>query len=204
MSAGAASSGTTAVAGTVPASVAGAGAPFEPRRRRRPRDRLWTAAAGGSEATGISTGRAPTLRRIAAPTSPSAQRTPDWLNTSTCHTTVPIVDAGCGGRFWVNVQRAEIVSPARNARGNFHDVQPHSATSATGTSMDPRPIAVDTTSAGGAYRGPWAPISACGDRSAVMPENRAMSASEIERPRVVHSPPSGSSSKERGCRSASL
>ena len=166
--------------------------------RRRLRDRVAVVSAG----PGAARGTPRSLRRTLAPISPSAQSVPSPLNTSTRQTTVPIVEAGKGGRFCVRVQRAEMVSPAWTAFGNFQLAHPHSATSATGVSMDPSPIAAATTNVGGANRTPCvAPASACGDKSEVIPENRAMSASVMVRPRVVHSPPSGSSSNERGCRS---
>src|SRR5260370_5712072 len=66
-------------------------------------------------------------------------------------------------------------------------------------SMVPNPTATATSNAGGATRAcPGAASIERGEKSPATPANSAISDSEMVRRRVVHSPPSGRSSKERG------
>jgi len=59
-------------------------------------------------------------------------------------------------------------------------------------SMVPRPMATATRRAGGAKRAPaWPASIASGEKSPATPAKSAISASEMVRRRVVHSPPSG-------------
>jgi hypothetical protein len=69
-------------------------------------------------------------------------------------------------------------------------------------SIEPRPTAIATRSAGGATR-PLVRVPSIerGEKSPATPANSAISASEMVRRRVVHSPPRGRSSKEIGSRS---
>jgi len=78
----------------------------------------------------------------------------------------------------------------------------HSATAGTGMSIEPRPTAIATRSAGGATR-PFrrVPSIVSGEKSPATAANSAISDSEMVRRRVVHSPPRGRSSKEIGSRS---
>ena len=78
----------------------------------------------------------------------------------------------------------------------------HSATEGTGMSIVPSPIATATRSAGGAKRAPaWETSMVRGEKSPASAPKSAISASEMVRRRVVHSPPRGMSSKEIGSRS---
>jgi hypothetical protein len=180
--------------------------PFGARRRRRRRG----APAGAcpedpaaATADGISArARAPESRLTLAPTSPSAQRAPSVVWTSTRHTTTADGAAPIGGRFWVKVQRAKMVSPAWTGRGNFQFSHSHSSTDGTGMSIEPSPTAIATTRAGGAVRFPWLASIVSGEKSPATPAKSATSASEMVRRRVVHSPPRGRSSKESGSSSA--
>ncbi len=131
------------------------------RRPRRLRDAgaawapstVWAGWAGWTGWAGW--GRAAwALRRTLAPTSPSAHNAPSAVWTSTRQTTMAVGAPPTGGRFWVRVQRAYMVSPARTGRGNFQFSHSHSATEGTGMSMVPRPIATATRRAGGAKRAP--------------------------------------------------
>src|SRR6266566_1339391 len=66
-------------------------------------------------------------------------------------------------------------------------------------SMVPRPTATATIRVGGARRAwPWPDSIESGEKSPEIPANSAISESEMVRRRVVHSPPNGRSSKERG------
>jgi hypothetical protein len=66
-------------------------------------------------------------------------------------------------------------------------------------SIVPRPTATATIRVGGARRAwPWPDSIERGEKSPEIPANRAISESEMVRRRVVHSPPRGRSSKERG------
>jgi hypothetical protein len=70
-------------------------------------------------------------------------------------------------------------------------------------SIVPRPTATATTRVGGATLGwAWPPSIERGEKSPETPTKSAISESEMVRRRVVHSPPRGRSSKERGSRSA--
>jgi hypothetical protein len=69
-------------------------------------------------------------------------------------------------------------------------------------SIVPSPIATATRSAGGAKRAPaWETSTVRGEKSPAIAPKSAISASEMVRRRVVHSPPRGRSSKEIGSRS---
>jgi hypothetical protein len=69
-------------------------------------------------------------------------------------------------------------------------------------SIEPRPTAIATRRAGGTTRLlPWLPSTVSGEKSPATPAKSAISASEMVRRRVVHSPPRGRSSKEIGSRS---
>jgi hypothetical protein len=178
----------------------GSCAPFAPRRRRLRRDDVaGTAAAGAAASWGRCRPSDPRL--TLAPTSPSAHSVPSTVWTSTRQTTIADGAPPTGGRFWVSVQRAKIVSPARTGRGNFQFSHSHSSTDGTGMSIDPRPTAMATTRAGGAERVPWSASMVSGEKSPATPAKSATSASEMVRLRVVHSPPRGRSSKESGSRS---
>jgi hypothetical protein len=174
--------------------------PLEPRRRRRRREDGACPPAGGATK---SWGRCwPALCRLTlAPTSPSAQSAPSAVWTSTRQTTIADGAPPTGGRFWVSVQRAKMVSPARIGRGNRQFSHSHSSTKGTGMSTEPRPTAIATTSAGGAERAPWLASMVSGEKSPATPAKSATSASDMVRLRVVHSPPRGRSSKESGSRS---
>ena len=66
-------------------------------------------------------------------------------------------------------------------------------------SIVPRPTATATIRVGGARRAwPWPDSIESGEKSPEIPANSAISESEMVRRRVVHSPPKGRSSKERG------
>jgi hypothetical protein len=69
-------------------------------------------------------------------------------------------------------------------------------------SIEPRPTAMATRSAGGTARLlPWLASIVSGEKSPATAAKSAISASEIVRQRLVHSPPRGRSSKEIGSRS---
>jgi hypothetical protein len=200
---------TTGAAGAAAIAGVSAGWPFAPagRRLRRLRGAAVAPVAADPVAAGGSAARSRSLgarwRLTLAPTSPSAQSVPSAVWTSTRQTTIEVGAAPIGGRFCVSVQRAKIVSPAWTARGNFQFSHSHSSTEGTGMSIVPSPTATATRRAGGATRTcPGAASMERGEKSPETPANRAISASEMVRRRVVHSPPSGRSSKERGSRSA--
>src|ERR1035437_9144914 len=69
-------------------------------------------------------------------------------------------------------------------------------------SIEPRPTAIATRSAGGATRlAPWVASIVRGEKSPATAAKSTISDSEMVRRRVVHSPPRGRSSKEIGSRS---
>jgi hypothetical protein len=199
----AADAGSAGVSITGAAASEGVFCPFPPAGLRRLRLRA-VAAAGAAPATSWSRSGAfaPAWRVTLAPTSPSAQSTPSAVRMSTRQTTIEVGVPATGGRFWVRVQRAWIVSPACTGRGNFQLSQSHSATEGTGMSIEPRPSAIATSRAGGTTRAPPGRASiVSGEKSPATPANNAMSDSEMVRRRVVHAPPRGRSSKEIGSRS---
>jgi hypothetical protein len=200
----AAATGAAGTAGVVAAAVVEALEPAAPSAglRRLLRLRLGagpgSARASTSVAVAVAAG-APERRNTLAPTSPSAQTAPSVVCTSTRHTAMPLRAPCTGGRFWVSVQRAKIVSPARTAFGNRQFTHSQAATCGIGMSIVPRPTAMATSMAGGAIR--VAPPDASivrGEKSPTREAKRAISDSEMVRRRVVHSPPRARSSKEVG------
>src|SRR5438034_10780118 len=90
-----------------------------------------------------------------------------------------------------------MVSPATTGFGNFQFAHSQAATCGMGMSIEARPAATATTSAGGAWRAePVDASTESGEKSPETAENSAISESEMVRRRVVHSPPRGRSSKE--------
>src|SRR6266702_3780574 len=90
-----------------------------------------------------------------------------------------------------------MVSPATTGFGNFQFAHSQAATCGMGMSIEARPAAIATTSAGGAWRAePVDASTESGEKSPETAENSAISESEMVRRRVVHSPPRGRSSKE--------
>ncbi len=128
--------------GAATAGGSGSVDPLDPRRRRRRRG-----GPAGPGGVGASTPASvpcafvrPAASRLTfAPTSPSAQSAPSTVWTSTRQTTMAEVAPPTGGRFWVRVQRAKMVSPAWMGRGNFQFSHSQASTEGTGISMEPRP-----------------------------------------------------------------
>jgi len=199
----AARSGLAAGAGGAAMGGGSGRTPFALGLRLRRREGLAAGAAAAAGAGARTLEEALAASRLTrAPISPSAQRAPSVVWTSTRQTTIDEGDPATGGRFWVRTHRAYSVSPAWIERGKRQFSHSHSAISGTGVSTVPRPTAIATTRDGGAVRGPWSASMVSGDRSPETPAKSAMSASETVRRRVVHSPPRGRSSKESGSRSA--
>jgi hypothetical protein len=111
-----------------------------------------TGAAAGEGGVSLRSAGVAVRLKIAAPISPSAHIAPSLVCTSTRQTAIPVRDPWTGGRFWVRVQRAKIVSPARTGLGNFQLTHSHEATCGIGMSMVPSPTAIATSMAGGARR----------------------------------------------------
>jgi hypothetical protein len=174
-------------------------------RRLRRRLAAGTGAVAGAGAASIRSTGAVLRLKIAAPISPSAHIEPSLVCTSTRQTAIPVRAPWTGGRFWVRVQRAKMVSPARTGLGNFQLTHSQEATCGMGMSMVPSPTAIATSMAGGARRA-WPPdvSTVRGEKSPARAANSATSDSEMVRRRVVHSPPSGRSSKEIGSSSPSI
>src|ERR1700681_4378135 len=110
-------SGLVAAAGGAASGAgSGTGLPVEVGRRLRRLRRgaavpvVAGAPAGAVDSWTRSRSRPARWRRTLAPTSPSAQSSPSAVSTSTRHTTIEFGAPPIGGRFWVSVQRAEIVA----------------------------------------------------------------------------------------------
>jgi hypothetical protein len=83
--------------------------------------------------------------------------------------------------------------------GNFQLSHSQDATWGMGMSIDPRPMAAATSSAGWASLVPPPDVSTdSGEKSPARAAKSAISDSEMVRRRVVHSPPKARSSKEVG------
>src|SRR5438034_11796931 len=81
-----------------------------------------------------------------------------------------------------------MVSPATTGFGNFQFAHSQAATCGMGMSIEARPAATATTSAGGAWRAePVDASTESGEKSPETAENSAISESEMVRRRVVHS-----------------
>jgi hypothetical protein len=93
---------STGGGGEAAAAVAAAGR--RPRRRRE--GGAGVGAGPGGVASAVRGRTACVLRRMLAPTSPSAHSAPSIVWTSTRQTTMAVCAPPTGGRFWVSVQRA--------------------------------------------------------------------------------------------------
>ena len=157
------------------------------RRLRRPLPPL-------AASTGCS--RRLTSRAISA----EATVSPRWFSTSTCQTARPHRGLSTG-RLRLRRQRPRIVSPGRTGLRKRQVIPTRPTVAGSGTSIAPRPAVTAAIRVPGTTGSPKGPVRACSasvKSGLYSPETLTKadrSAGVMVLRRVVHSPPSGRSSK---------